>query len=221
VFRFLRKRHKRSWSWSFVFSLPQEKKGQKTKTKTGATMVLQPMPPPAPVGRRLLVVKPGERFLLQLLGPVEGYDTHWDTEHRATQPCLGKDNCPLHHTPRHWRGYAPALAAKWFTMATVGTEKKGNYRTAEEVVAEFTETTFPMVPAGDLRSLVIEVQRPEKRPHAPLEIKIIESRKLMDPLPDAFDVRPTLCRVWGTPELFLDETANKLPATIMFRRRHA
>ena len=176
-------------------------------------------------------VPPTGKAFIRFLGNVVGVWTHW-LEGRST-PCLGKEcrHC-LEGVPQRWKGYAPALWWKVWLDQKTG-KQQGKWLA---VVVEITEGLTELK-GRPLRGQVIELRRPGKRRNGPLEFSALDKPAAGD-LPDAFDVRPILERLWGcrkrvvpagqdgeaptadNPQLD-DATADERPAVVPFRRRRA
>lgn len=136
---------------------------------------------------------------------------HWvPAPESRVRPCL-KEECP--HCPGlglRREGFAPALL--W--QAT--SEGKQAWRS---VVCHLTEAALDQVveqAAGQqLRGRVFKLSRPGPRRNSRVEVELYEKPiQGWDVLPEAFDVRPLLLRLWGlrTPPASAIHRSNGKPA---------
>lgn len=151
------------------------------------------MPPPQKLQHsyiRLLAVKARKSVLVARLGPVVGLLTHWTGS--KTVACLGVEECPAHRCPLTWKGYCAGLAV-------IGAISNGRpaWRRSILVVTSEISADVAALPIG--KSAVIS--RPGVKPNSPLEL--LESKIAgPDPCPEAFDVKPYVCRAMGIPYEF-------------------
>lgn len=173
-------------------------------------------------------VPPTGKAFIRFLGNVVGVWTHW-LEGRST-PCMGKECRHCHDgAPQRWKSYAPALW--WRTTLDQRTGKRASQWIS---VVEITEGLGELV-GRPLRGQVIELRRPGKRRNSPLEFSTLEE-KVKGDLPDAFDVRPILEKLWGCRKRVVPtcqegeapeadspqfDDADSRPAVVPFRRRRA
>lgn len=156
------------------------------------------------LGIQVHSVPPGGHSFVRFLDQPVGVWLHWlDT---LSRPCLGHE-CP--HCARglaqRWKGYAAALL--WARDSGTG---KGVWRS---VVCEITEAANAFLAARDLRGLIVEFRRPGRRRNGLLEVTVLE-KPCTDPLPEAFDVRPILERLWDMRQRHLpvaDPSCDILP----------
>jgi hypothetical protein len=147
-------------------------------------------PPPVRLPRswiRLLCVKPKDSVTFARLGPVVGLQTHWVPP--KTIACLGSEECPVHHLPQTWKGYAPCIAI-------LGTDGNGRptWRLAVVVVTPEVSKEVDLLKVGCPASLT----RQGSRKNSPLSL--LGSRVEAPPdVPEAFDVRPYVLRAMGYP----------------------
>src|SRR5262245_2131998 len=163
------------------------------------------LPPfnPGGIKRPVMRVKSGQRFRAVLLGDLVGKNCHY-VEGR-TKPCAGHGcTCCLTQTKR-WYGWAPALIA---VAIRKGRDSSGQsewaYPSAVEAVLELTENAYATISGSEMRGLAIDLHRGGDSSRSALRVEFIPAHelKLRVPLPDAFDVKPILCRLWGIPDAF-------------------
>lgn len=136
---------------------------------------------------RLLVCKPKQRRMVARLGEITGLQTHWVKP--RTIACLGEEECPYHHYPTTWKGFAPALVVSG--LAEPG--KCSFLKTVLVVTEEMNE---------DVRACAIgriaELFRLGEEPNSPMRFEPTD-RSVPVPFPPPFDVRPYVCRAMGLP----------------------
>jgi hypothetical protein len=85
-----------------------------------------------------------------------------------------------------WRGYAPA---RLWQIDPPGW--------AEEIVIELTPDAMEDLAGRDPRGLAVDLSR-EKPRTSPLKL-VLSAQQPTGPVPQGFNVRPILCRLWGVP----------------------
>lgn len=131
-------------------------------------------------GIRVVTIKPGCKQIFRLIDSIVGVWLHWVDNRK--RPCAGEScpHCEL-YVPRRWYGYAPALQ-----------EIPG--KAPAKVVVEITENINFQLDGLEQKGLVIFLSRSSKFSPLRLEIPKNQSDK---PLPESFDVRPILLKMWG------------------------
>lgn len=157
--------------------------------------------------RRVLTVKLGEYWRVRFLGELVGVWTHYVD--RRTRPCVGSgcEQCALGRRPR-WYGYVPALGQQWIVTGKYsdGTPFGGYHRPIEEVILELSETAYKPLDGRQLRGIEVDLKRPGKDKRQPMRLQINEPPSIAH-LPEPFDPRPVLYRLWG-----ISEDAPSIPA---------
>jgi hypothetical protein len=103
------------------------------------------------------------------------------------------------------RAYAAAL--RWVRDPMAHVRQGGRGGTWDKVVFDLCEDAWyalaaqvlGKVPAGgepQWRGVVLDVTRPGLKHNGKVVVQVLE-RQLTDPIPEAFDVRPILQRIWG------------------------
>ncbi len=149
------------------------------------------VPPPkrlcaAEIG--MLCVEPGEVVLCRLLGPPTGLWTHW--VNKRTVACLGAAECPVHHEPQTWKGFAPveSWGRNWRGRAP------GKHISVLVITQEIGETV-----AGFSVGDTFEISRRSSKRNSPLQVALKEPRNGKDVSP-AFDVKPYVLRAMSIPQ---------------------
>jgi hypothetical protein len=171
---------------------------------------------PRPDGKRLprvLNFEPGEKCLARFLADRLAVTVHYDRVERRGYPCEGKE-CRHCHLPKDWRAYIPALVAKWIRTGRMGSEETGHYLSAvEKMVVELRAGPAASLEGRCLRGILVELIKPTGARNQPLRVELLETESAHE-LPPAFDVRPTLCRLWGNPHAF-DAESKPQPRPIL------
>lgn len=160
---------------------------------------------------RILSVAAGATEYVRLLAEPQRVRTHWISDPHLrpkgrTRPCTGRDceHCEV-GSVQELKAYAAAL--RWVRDPLAHLRKGGRGGTWDRVVAEFpTEAWHQLaaevlarVPEGgepQWRGVVVELTRPGKKHNGRVRARIFE-KQLTDPVPEAFDVKPILLRVWS------------------------
>jgi hypothetical protein len=148
---------------------------------------------PAPIGRRILILKPGEGASVVFLADHIGVNIHW-IDNRS-RPCV--DDCQhcKAQTPRRWRAYLPALVRRCVKMGVDADARQTPVFSAriEELVIELTESHADQIEG--LAGMAAELWKP--RGNKLLPVRLIVDGPAKVELPPAFDVKPVLYRIWG------------------------
>lgn len=180
-------------------------------------------------------VRSGGREFVRLLDRPVGVVLHWiSTPHLKpkgrSMPCTGK-LCRYCHdgSRREVKAYGPALHWKRDLMAHETKGGKGGTwdRCVVEIPGEPWEDlqaqVLAVTPHGtdpQWRGAVLEMSRPGGAGNSRVFVTLLE-RQLTDPLPEAFDVRPILMRVWGLRDRLVmpPASADTDAAIIPFRKK--
>lgn len=173
-------------------------------------------PPQGGQGRRVLTIKPGERWQVRFLGdllvtPPRGIWLHpWVEQLKRAKPCTG-DGCQwcAASIRQTWRNYAPVRARRFVQTGSVaGGEVFGAFGDVAEYALELWDANVETLEGYDLRGLMVELTRGDK--FKPPRLDVLEVPETEPPtLPRSFDVRPVLCRFWGEPKAFDDAAVEK------------
>lgn len=136
---------------------------------------------------RLLVAKPGQRFLVRLLGSVEVCYLHWDGS-RAV-PCQGEPCAKCPPGPRRWMGYAPGVAE----MLSAA-EGRNNW--VKRVIPITLSAAYDLTNLDPEQALFYF--RETGKATAALRFAHSKVQPSGNP-PEGFDPRPYVARVWGVP----------------------
>ena len=170
---------------------------------------------PLPHGRqlpRVLNFEPGGKCLARLLGDWLALAVHYVSAERRGYPCEGED-CRYCDLPKEWRAYMPALVAIWKSRGRTGSEELGGYLSPVEMVVELRAGPAAILEGRPLRGIKVELIKPAGAKNQPLRVQILETESALE-LPPAFDVRPTLCRIWRNPHAF-DTESKEQPRPIL------
>ena len=141
-------------------------------------------PPPSRIDKQVFRPAKNSTNFVRFLGAIVGVYMHWHALEKKSLPCTGPD-CSLCPEPRRWKGYAPALL--WRHI-----EKNW-----APIVADITENSIEITRENEpLRGKIFEVRRPGQRNNSPI-IMTFREDKGTDNLPEPFDVKPILVRLWG------------------------
>ncbi len=166
-------------------------------------------PPPPSSGMRIYRPQTNSQTWVRFLGGLEWANLHWIDG--KGWPCLGKD-CRYCPAPAKPRGYAPV--SLWQKKRNPdGTDASG-WATA---VLEITESNR-WLSERELRGEIYEVTR-SKGAYSVAAYRLVE-KPVKDPLPDWFDVRPVLERVWRIDRTVQQPSKDvgEEPKVIPFRR---
>lgn len=134
----------------------------------------------------MLCPKPGDEMRVAVLGPLVGLQTHW--VNKRTIPCMGVQECRVHHEPLTWKGFLPVLASGWTWRGKVPGEHLGVLVVTEEIGQDV---------AALARGLVITVKRRSLKHNSPLSMLVNGPYKGQLDLPPSFDVKPYVLRATG------------------------
>lgn len=146
---------------------------------------------------RVCGCKLNQVWFVRFLGNLRGMDTHYDGS-RGSMPCLGAESCPVtkHRLRTIWKGYA---AAQWWDQSR---------QLWIPCVWEATEAFELQTRGFDLVGTVWQLSRlTGKSGGSPVMGKLLSRGA---DVPEAFDIRPTLCRLYHTLEFPLD-VPNRVP----------
>lgn len=153
------------------------------------------------------------KIQVRFLGGFDGVYTHWlaGQGYGRSMPCL-TDNCPHCNaqSQRVWKGYAPI---QFWARLSDSTQK---WVTG---ILELTESLIPHL-QQELRGRIASIGRANKSPRSPVTLEWLE--KIADhELPEPFDVKPTLIRLWGYQHAQIEATTetSDRTATIPFRKQ--
>jgi len=167
-------------------------------------MIEGDLPPIESAGmkRPVVRVKPGERLRALLLGDLVGRYCHFADG--RTRPCPGQGCSLCREQARRWYGWVPAFVSKLIARSRTGKDvDHWRCEPASEAVLEFTEGAYAAIATDDLRGLLIDLWRPAASARSPVRVEFV-SDEVERPvvLPESFDVKPILGRLWGLPDAF-------------------
>ena len=127
----------------------------------------------------------GSTYFVRILGDPVPVWLHWLEQAKRTVPCTGHecDYCPK--IRQQWKGYAPALV-----FDTGSSSWKSH-------IIELTENARDELLKDEFRAIVqwrgtvIKMSRVANVVHAK-----VEDREIKAPLPETWDIKPTLVRMW-------------------------
>jgi hypothetical protein len=123
---------------------------------------------PAPIGRRILILKPGEGASVVFLADHIGVNIHW-IDNRS-RPCV--DDCQhcKAQTPRRWRAYLPALVRRCVKMGVDADARQTPVFSAriEELVIELTESHADQIEG--LAGMAAELWKPRGNKLLPVRL---------------------------------------------------
>ncbi len=168
-------------------------------------MIEGDLPPLEPTGirRPVMRVKAGLRMRAILLGKLLGRNCHFIDG--RTKPCAGQ-GCPVcRQQCRRWYGWAPALIVEGRKVGMMGNQTTWRFPLpAREAVLELTESAYATIAGRELRGLCVDVFRAGNSERSPVRLEVIaaDAFNLPGPLPDAFDPKSILSRLWSAPDAF-------------------
>jgi hypothetical protein len=143
-------------------------------------------------GVRVYSIPSGAKWWVVLLDQVLGVWTHYvkDGERGRTRPC--RDDCPYCPARPRYKAYAPALIRQ-------RNLKSGEWHWVQGVI-ELTEGPADVIVNRKCRGLVVELSRSGQNARGALQLVVCPKQQLppeLNPLAEAFDVRPILYKMWG------------------------
>lgn len=169
-----------------------------------APLVSDQLPP------RVFVVPAGDVAFIRLLAEPQPVLVHWviypDLRPQGrTRPCL-RQGCEHCQTANPQLLYAYAAALRWVRDLKANQQQGGSGGRWDRVVAciptegwcdLYAQMVKSVASCSDLRwrGSVIKMERPGKANNSRVFVTLLE-KQFTDPLPEAFDVRPELLRVW-------------------------
>ncbi|MCI0638480.1 MAG: hypothetical protein L0Y72_14150 [Gemmataceae bacterium] len=206
----------------------------------------KPVAAPSWRQRQVLTIKPGQRWRIYFLADATGIYTHFvdgRSKPCKTHDCR---HCTDPRTPRRFYAYAPALAWRWIktgrqpqgdprTQQKLEDKETGfwgrgtgfdqqnkpvNDTTPVSITLELPQGAYTSIlDFGDLAGQCVELERVADRNNKS-RIEAVSVPELLDslpsPLPEPWDPRPILCRMWGVPE---ETSADRRPERDAFAGR--
>lgn len=170
-------------------------------------------PPGRGEQRRVLIVKPDERWMVRFLDSWIGVYWHWVEAVRRRKPCSGSGCQYCNAGDPDWRAYAPAIAYKFLRRGTMDGQPVGDFaQQGAECALELRRETLNDVDgplAGcEFAGLKVSIIGLRGSPPPPPRFEVLEHDGLI--LPKPFSVKPILCRFWGEPRAFEEAQGLKI-----------